>query len=94
MTWSSSNKKVATVDKSGKVTAVAEGTAKITAKAGDKTATCTVTVENKVLKVGDPTVIPAEGGTFEVDIQYNTEYTVEVEKSVRGGHPVQHGVYG
>ena len=83
VTWSSSNKKVATVDKSGKVTAVAEGTAKITAKAGDKTATCTVTVENKVLKVGDPTVIPAEGGTFEVDIQYNTEYTVEVEKSAQ-----------
>jgi len=46
VTWSSSNKKVATVDKSGKVTAVAEGTAKITAKAGDKTATCTVTVND------------------------------------------------
>ncbi len=43
VTWTSSNTDVASVDK-GVVTAVAEGTATITAKAGDKTATCTVTV--------------------------------------------------
>jgi Ig domain protein group 2 domain protein len=41
--WSSSNPEVATVD-NGVVTAVSAGTAIITAKAGDKTATCTVTV--------------------------------------------------
>ncbi len=44
VTWSSSDEKVATVDKDGVVTAVAEGTATITATAGDKTATCKVTV--------------------------------------------------
>jgi uncharacterized protein YjdB len=44
VTWSSSNEKVATVDANGKVTAVGNGEAKITAKAGDKTATCTVKV--------------------------------------------------
>ena len=43
VTWSSLDPKVATV-KDGVVTAVKAGTAKITAKAGDKTATCTVTV--------------------------------------------------
>ena len=43
--WSSSDLSVATVDGSGLVTAVAEGTATITAKAGDKTATCKVTVK-------------------------------------------------
>ena len=43
VTWSSSNSEVATVD-NGVVTAVSAGTAIITAKAGDKTATCTVTV--------------------------------------------------
>ena len=43
VTWSSSNPEVATVD-NGVVTAVSAGTAIITAKAGDKTATCTVTV--------------------------------------------------
>ncbi|MDE5849326.1 MAG: Ig-like domain-containing protein [Muribaculaceae bacterium] len=42
--WSSSNEKVATVDQTGKVTAVGGGEAVITAKAGDKTATCKVTV--------------------------------------------------
>lgn len=48
VTWSSSAPGVATVDASGNVTAVAEGTATITAttKDGAKTATCTVTVEH------------------------------------------------
>lgn len=41
--WSSSDEKIAKVE-NGKVTAVAEGEAVITVKAGDKTATCKVTV--------------------------------------------------
>ena len=44
VTWESNATNVATVDNSGKVTAVSEGTATITAKAGEQTATCTVTV--------------------------------------------------
>ena len=47
VTWSSTNTSVATVDQSGRVTAIKEGTATITAKAGDKTATCAVTVKKK-----------------------------------------------
>lgn len=43
VTWTSSDETVATVA-SGKVTAVAAGTATITAKAGDYSATCNVTV--------------------------------------------------
>lgn len=42
--WSTNKPDVATVDATGKVTAVAQGEAIITAKAGTKTATCTVTV--------------------------------------------------
>ena len=42
--WSSSNNVIAMVDNNGTVSAHAEGTATITAQAGDKTATCTVTV--------------------------------------------------
>ena len=42
--WSTNKPDVATVDATGKVTAVAPGEAIITAKAGTKTATCTVTV--------------------------------------------------
>jgi uncharacterized protein YjdB len=47
VTWSSDNTAVATVDASGKVTAVAPGTATITVKTADggKTATCMVTVQ-------------------------------------------------
>ena len=44
ITWTSSNTSVATVDANGNVTGVAAGTATITAQAGDKTATCVVTV--------------------------------------------------
>ena len=44
--WSSSNKKVATVDKYGKVTAKKKGTVKITAKTSSgKKATCKITVK-------------------------------------------------
>jgi hypothetical protein len=43
ITWASSDSAVATVE-NGKVTAVAAGTTTITAKVGEKTATCTVTV--------------------------------------------------
>lgn len=43
VTWSSDKESVATVN-NGVVHAVAEGSATITAKAGDKSATCTVTV--------------------------------------------------
>ena len=47
VTWSSSNKKVATVNKKGKVTAKKKGTATITAKASGKKYKCKVTVKNK-----------------------------------------------
>ena len=47
VTWSSDNTAIATVE-NGKVTAVAAGTATIMAKAGDKTDTCSVTVNAAV----------------------------------------------
>ncbi len=50
VTWSTSAEAVATVE-NGKVTAVSAGTATITAKAGDKSATCEVTVKEAVAKV-------------------------------------------
>lgn len=48
--WSSSDETVATVQ-DGVVSSVAEGSATITAKAGEKTATCIVTVESKMKAV-------------------------------------------
>lgn len=49
VSWSSDNNKVASVDKNGKVTAKKNGTARITAKAGNgKTAVCKVTVKSSI----------------------------------------------
>lgn len=47
--WTSSNEKAATVAQDGTVKAVAAGKATITAKAGNKTATCAVTVKEKTV---------------------------------------------
>ena len=46
--WSSSNDGIVSVDSNGKITAKATGKATITAKAGDKTASCEVTVNAPV----------------------------------------------
>ena len=52
VTWSSENTNVATVDsKTGKVTGIKAGTAKIKATAGGKTTTYTITVKAKTVKV-------------------------------------------
>lgn len=50
VTWTTSDATIATVD-NGKVVAVKEGTATITAKAGEKTAICSVVVAKKVIPV-------------------------------------------
>ena len=50
VTWSSSNPAIATVE-DGKVTAIKEGSATITAKAGEKSATCQVTVKKSAIPV-------------------------------------------
>ncbi|MEE1124523.1 MAG: Ig-like domain-containing protein, partial [Acutalibacteraceae bacterium] len=61
--WTSSNKKIATVS-SGKVTAVAPGTATITVKlANGNTAKCTVTVKKSTVKLDKTSVSLYEGQT-------------------------------
>ena len=60
--WKTSNKRVATVSKSGKVTAKNKGTAVISAKAGKRTLRCKVTVKdtrkNNTPKKPEPTPVP------------------------------------
>ena len=58
VTWTSSNPAVATVDANGTVHAVAAGEATITATAGDKTATCKVTVSAKPAPAATVTTAP------------------------------------
>lgn len=54
--WSSSNKKVATVTKKGKVTGKKAGKVTITAKVGKKNYNCKVNVKNKT--VVEPSNVP------------------------------------
>ncbi len=56
VTWSSEDTKIATVDQSGKVTAVAVGTTTVTASAGNKFANCTVTVVSSTIEVESVTL--------------------------------------
>ncbi len=56
VTWSSSNKKVAKVSKTGKITAVKKGTATITAKVGGKKYKCKVTVKNPTISKTSATI--------------------------------------
>ena len=71
--WTTSAEDVATVDKNGKVTAVAEGSAVITAKLGSKTVTSSVTVKD--LAEGD-NVLSFTSDTYAKKINadlYNSE---------------------
>ena len=54
VTWTTNDAKVATVDKNGVVTAAAPGKTTITAKAGEKSISCTVTVKAKGPSIDDP----------------------------------------
>ena len=53
VTWSTSNSSVVTVNQ-GKVSAIAEGTATITAKAGNNKGLCSVTVKKKGFNGNNP----------------------------------------
>lgn len=77
VTWSSSDNSVATVDKTGKVTGVKEGKAIITAKAGDKSATCEVTVSNYEFSI-TPTGadVSGNGDAVSITVTCTGEYSL------------------
>ena len=83
VTWSSDDEAVATVDTSGKVTAVGAGEATITVTTedGEKTATCAVTVTAPP----EPTPPPYIPPTYAVTVPETTGGTVEVSPSRASG---------
>ncbi len=84
ITWSSSDESVATVDDEGVVHAVGTGTAVITAKAGDKKATCDVSV---VINLETPLTFEAavDGATVKFNKNSGDVVAPNVEYSLDGG---------
>ncbi|MDD5949192.1 MAG: glycoside hydrolase family 9 protein, partial [Lachnospiraceae bacterium] len=86
VTWKSSNESVATVDTTGKVTAVGKGTATITVTTtdGNKTATCTVTVSKKTVTITTPNSLTITAGTKISEIPFD-DFTAKYGTSVVDG---------
>jgi len=77
VTWGTSNAEVATVD-GGKVTAVKEGSAVITALAEEQSAYCIVTVKLNVFEVTPRRVeLTAAGGIFDITITTSHNYHLD-----------------
>ncbi|MDE7107345.1 MAG: Ig-like domain-containing protein, partial [Clostridiales bacterium] len=83
VTWASSDEEVATVDQTGKVTAVAAGEATITATAGGKTAECAVTVVAAGTQIVEVTSVTLNktAATLHVNGQETLEATVAPENA-------------
>ena len=79
--WTSSSTAIATVDDNGNVTGVAAGTATITAQAGDKTATCVVTV------TAEPAVIPYAADEYNEGSWNKTEKKLVFTKKTAASEP-------
>ena len=73
--WSSSDDSVATVAADGTVTAVKEGTATITAKCGEKSADCTVTVKAAPVS---PTSVTLDQNTLSLTVGGTAKLTATV----------------
>lgn len=98
VTWNSSNTKVAKVSSSGKVTAVAPGTAAITASVNGQTFSCTVTVIEKYVE-SEVFLPTTEGylncyyGTTELTGSMYLPYTVPVDFNFDGSIYGKYRIY-
>ena len=78
VTWTSSNEAVAAVDADGQVTALGEGSAKISATAGSKSDVCTITVSKEETL---QTIAPAETSEPEISPTPTTTQTLTITPS-------------
>lgn len=80
VTWTTSKESVVTVS-NGTVTAVGPGTATVTAKVGDKTATCEYTVKAPLTSIelnnGENDLSLVKGQNKNISIKYNPENTTD-----------------
>lgn len=74
VSWSSSDTGIATIDANGKVTAIKEGNATITAKAGDKTASCSVTIKNTPIMEAVDLGLSVKWASFNIGAEKPEEY--------------------
>ncbi|MBE7004677.1 MAG: Ig domain-containing protein [Ruminococcaceae bacterium] len=89
LTWKSNKTSVATVNDSGRVTAVGAGTAKITVSGGGFSATCTVTVSARVAeeyRIGEMTVRDANGTALTAIPRGSFLVTIPITKLTEGGN--------
>ncbi len=104
--WSSSDKAIVTVDKKGKVTAIADGLATITAKVGKNEYTCSVNVWSQEFVIDETklepnsSVIWYHGGLFDKEAIYYIDgeqitsdvwYDDDGDSQVRWNNPLQDG---
>lgn len=101
VTWTSSNKKIATVSSKGLVKGIKKGTCKITAKVGSKKYLCTVTVNAKAAKLNSSNIKTTLKAEYEYtgkeikpvfDVTYNGKkltkgknYKVEFKNNIEVG---------
>lgn len=81
--WESSNDGVAAVDSAGKITAVSKGTAAITARSGDASAQCTVTVTDGI-GIGTVWGVPSPDSEVQIAVKMTEDYGLVYEAAKNG----------
>lgn len=84
ISWSSDNEAVATVSKEGRVTAQKDGTARITVRIGDLSATCVVTVQEiklDAISLSKEEIVIEKSSSEKLEVFYEPEETTD-DKSV------------
>ncbi|MCR0203504.1 Ig-like domain-containing protein [[Clostridium] innocuum] len=81
VTWSTSNKKIATVNSKGKVTAKKAGKVTITGKIGKKKYTCKITVKNPYLKVSKSKITVKRGKSIKLSASTAPKGTIKWSSS-------------